>query len=253
MAGLDNLNSNLLARLEARVAKLEMAPAATNTAIGRSGLLVYDGGVITIENGGLDVTGSASISGTLNVTGTTSLSGSTSMSGPTDVSGAFTVTGVTKLNGNTTINGTLTVTNNTDITGRLIVTGNMATRGTLSVEGVTTLRNDLILTTGAEITAGATHLYPSGRAVFGSFVIDPASAKPIDTPYGAIYADGSGISLYQSAMEQISVGGGEINAQAGGKILSLSNSGFRVLSLPTTSSAANVYYDSGTGYFYVKS
>lgn len=158
MAGLDNLNSSPMRRMSSQLRSLNTAPAATNTAIGRAGMEVYDGGVIDITNGGLNVTGTATISGTLTGSGDFDWSGSVNLTGPTDIAGDLDVAGPTT------------------ITGTLDVSGAMKTTSTLSVEGVTTLKNDLNVTTG-QINVGAMTIDPSaagGSIQFsgGSFVAE---------------------------------------------------------------------------------
>lgn len=88
-----------------------------NSSIGRAGIRVYDGGVITIENGGLrvigwiDVDGEIRVAGTLRGTGELvwtgkiTASGQTDLTGPTKVTGAFTVDGLTKLLKTLTVEG----------------------------------------------------------------------------------------------------------------------------------------------------
>jgi hypothetical protein len=103
--------------------------------------------VITIENGGLSVTGTATITGTLQADGTIAFTGTLTQSGPS------TFTGDTKLNGPTHINGA------TDI------------KGSLSVEGASTLKGNLSVTGSGKITAGNTVIDPSasnGGVTFAS-------------------------------------------------------------------------------------
>lgn len=70
-----------------------------NAAIGSAGMRVYDGGWITIENGGLSVTGQATVTGQLGGSGTLDwagpwfLKGLGSISGNVDISGLLSVTG----------------------------------------------------------------------------------------------------------------------------------------------------------------
>ena len=168
MAGLDDLSRGELADILRRLRILETASPLQNASIGSNGLRVYDGGVITIENGGLNVTGSGTFVGTLNANGTITFTGTFNQSGPT------TFTGDTKLNGPTHINGATDVTGNTTVTGDFKVTGPThlegATdiKGTLSVEGATTLKGDMTLTTG-KIKAGGMTIDPAadgGSVVF---------------------------------------------------------------------------------------
>ena len=147
MAGLDDLSRGELADILRRLRILETASPLQNASIGESGLRVYNGGVITIENGGLNVTGTATITGTLQADGTITFTGTFNQSGPT------TFTGDTKLNGPTHINGA------TDI------------KGALSVEGASTLKGNLDVTGSGKITAGNTVIDPSasnGGVTFAS-------------------------------------------------------------------------------------
>lgn len=179
MGAVDNLAGNeALADLVRRVRRLENGTPLNNSSIGRGGLRIYNGGGITIENGGLSVTGSATISGVLeasgsiNMSGTFTATGTVRLSGSTDIWGPLTVTGdtdldgLTTINGDTTVTGQLNVTGNTTIAGDTTVTGDfnvngpMKTTGTLDVEGVTTLKNDLNVT-------------GSGKIKFGDMTIDP--------------------------------------------------------------------------------
>ena len=147
MAGLDDLSRGELADILRRLRQLETASPLQNASIGANSLRVYDGGVITIENGGLRVTGTATITGTLQADGTITFTGTFNQSGPT------TFTGDTKLNGPTHINGA------TDI------------KGSLSVEGASTLKGNLSVTGSGKITAGNTVIDPSasnGGVTFAS-------------------------------------------------------------------------------------
>ena len=216
MAGLDNLNSSPMRRMAARTRSLETTPAATNTAIGRDGMEVYDGGVIDITNGGLNVTGTATISGTL--TG----------------SGDF------------TWSGTVDITGNVTTTGQLNVDGPMKTTDTLSVEGVTTLKNDLNVTTGGKITAGNTVIDPSasnggvtfvsGGGVGGSggavALRGSSNAGVLADTIASLFCDANAVTVSSSAITISGV---------------LKNPG-----MSTTASAANVYYDPSDGRFYYK-
>jgi len=147
MAGLDDLSRGELADILRRLRQLETASPLQNASIGSNGLRVYDGGVITIQNGGLNVTGTATITGTLQADGTIAFTGTLTQSGPS------TFTGDTKLNGPTHINGA------TDI------------KGSLSVEGASTLKGNLSVTGSGKITAGNTVIDPSasnGGVTFAS-------------------------------------------------------------------------------------
>ena len=196
--------------MSSQLRSLNTAPAATNTAIGRDGMEVYDGGVITIINGGLDVTGTATISGTL--TG----SGNLNWSGPVSVTG------------------------NVTTTGSLDVNGPMKTTSTLSVEGVTTLKNDLNVTTGGKIIAGGMTLDPltdGGSMLFsGGGGIHGAS--------GSTWLKGAGnAGLFSDDY---------VSIFAGSVWIDVKSDGVHFNGMPTTSSAANVYYDPTTKILYYK-
>lgn len=162
-----NLAKGNLKEIPKKIREQRYATPLNGSAVGRKGLRVYDGGWIRIENGGLQVTGTAIISGVLDVTGTTNLSGTTNISGPLNVTGATTisgsldVTGPTNLdglltiNGDTTITGLLDVTGDTTITGLLNIEGDTTISGTLDIDGVTTLNNDLNVTNSGEINVGS--------------------------------------------------------------------------------------------------
>lgn len=138
-----------------------------SASVGRGRLRFYDGSVLLIENGALNVTGTATIAGTLDVTGTTNLKGQTSVTGPMEISGTTTITGSTNIMGElnvtgpTTLDGQTEIGGDTTITGLLDVTGPMSTKDTLSVEGVTTLKNDLNVTEGGKIKAGNLEIEPA--------------------------------------------------------------------------------------------
>lgn len=165
--------------LERRIRRLERANPLSSSSLGRGRMRFYDGSELLIENGALNVTGSATISGVLDVSGRTNLKGQTSVTGPMEISGTTNITGntnimgelnvtgpttldgVTDIGGDTTITGQLDVTGDTTLSGKLDVTGPMTTKGTLSVEGVTTLKNDLNVTEGGKIKAGNLEIEPA--------------------------------------------------------------------------------------------
>lgn len=89
--------------------------------IGSAGLRVHSGGFITIENGGLDVTGTATVAGVLTgsgtldwwgpsiLRGTVNVTGDIYTSGQMGIAGLLTVAGATTLNGAVTMNNDLTL------------------------------------------------------------------------------------------------------------------------------------------------
>jgi len=116
--GVNHLGSS---GLEQRIAGLQrdlrrVARATLqNSSIGRAGLRVYDGGWIRIEDGGLQVTGTASVSGRLEGDGTfdwlgpVNLKGAQSVTGPSTFIGQMIVNGPWDLNGNGSITGDVAV------------------------------------------------------------------------------------------------------------------------------------------------
>ncbi|WP_426979235.1 hypothetical protein ACQCSU_08130 [Pseudarthrobacter sp. O4] len=227
MGQINNLNSSDIPDIFRRLRILEMASPLNNAAIGRSGLLVYDGGVITIENGGLNVTGTATISGVLNADGTVTLSGTVAISGP------LTVTGATHLNGVTDIAG------NTTVTGDFTTNGPMKTTGTLSVEGVTTLKNDLNVTTGGKIKAGGLTMDPS-----------VASGALVFSNGAQVFTDASSIQVYKgTSVVQVENGTAKVQGD-GSHWLKVDANGVTIGGLPTTTQPANLYQDPATGRLY---
>ncbi|MGO4384606.1 hypothetical protein [Specibacter sp. RAF43] len=204
MSLINDLSKSQLDQIIRRLRALENAAPMNNAAIGRSGLLVYDGGVITIENGGLDVTGSAKISGTLDVTGT------------------ITQTGTSTFTGTTNLNGPTHITGDTDVTGKLDVTGPMATKGTLSVEGVTTLKNDLNVNAGKKVNLGSISLESGG-----------ATGGQINLVGGALSSSASFGTLLVSTVLEV---GGTTELKLSAPILTIT-------SLPTTTQKPNLYVD----------
>lgn len=238
MSNIKDLSQGNLGANRDAIRELQFSSNQNHSAIGRSGLLVYDGGVITIENGGLDVTGSATISGTLSASGNIDMSGvftasgEVNLNGPTAIAGDTTVTGDFTVTGPTALNGTTTVAGDTTVTGAFDVDGPMTTTSTLSVEGVTTLKNDLNVTTG-KIVAGDVTIDPSyfdGSLKFanGSYLAA--------TPNGAQLVKGSGAVTVSTSQADMGVGLNAIIVNTTGTFLN---------NLPTTTEPANMHVTSG--------
>jgi cytoskeletal protein CcmA (bactofilin family) len=161
------MNTGNLKELERRIKRLERANPLSASSLGRGRMRFYDGSELLIENGALNVTGSATISGVLNVSGQTNLSGQVSVTGPMNITGTTTIGGNTNITGElnvtgpTTLDGITDIGGDTTVSGLLDVTGPMSTKGTLSVEGVTTLQNDLNVTSGGKIKAGNLEIEPA--------------------------------------------------------------------------------------------
>ncbi|QYF89708.1 hypothetical protein [Arthrobacter sp. PAMC25284] len=214
MGQLDNLTQSELPAILRRLDKLERATPTNNSAIGRDGLLVYNGGVITIENGGLNVTGTATITGTLQADGTIAFTGTLTQSGPS------------------------TFTGNTTVAGNLNVNGPMKTTGTLSVEGVTTLKNDLNVTTG-KVKAGGMTMDPS-----------VASGALVFSNGAQVFTDATSIQVYKgTSVVQVENGTARVQGD-GSHWLKVDANGVTIGGLPTTTQPANLHQDPATGRVY---
>jgi len=220
MGKLNDLTAGNMRDILRRLSRLENASPLSSSSIGRGRMRFYDGSVLLIENGALQVTGTATISGVLDVSGRTNLKGQVSVTGPMTISGTTTITGNTSItgelvvtgpttldgitdiggdttitgdldvNGPATVNGKMDIKGPTTISGKLDVTGAMATKGTLSVEGVTTLKNDLNVTTGGKIKAGNLEIEPAngGQINFSGGAIAVGS-------FGMLITHTNGVSL----------------------------------------------------------
>lgn len=258
MGQIDNLNQGTINDILRRLRQLEFNTNQNAMGIGRGGIDVYGGGGITIENGGLVVTGSATITGVLEATGTINMSGvftatgDVNLNGPVDIAGNTTITGdVTSAGhftqtGPTDLNGVTTVAGDTTVTGDFTVNGPMKTTGTLGVEGVTTLKANLNVISGGKIIAGGLSLDP--LATGGSLVF--AGGGGVQGQSGITVMKGFGnAGFLSSTMASMFAGSNSINVEAG--IIDITGP-IKNTGMPTTSSAANVYYDSSSGQLYYK-
>jgi hypothetical protein len=218
----DNLNDSQVPDILRRLARLETASPVNNTAIGRGGVTVYDGGVIDIENGGLIVNGTATIHGVLNADGTISFTG------PVTIAGPLTITGTTNITGDVTSTGTFTNNGPTNLNGAT------KTTGTLSVEGVTTLKADLNVTTG-KIKAGGLTVDPSASG--GSIVFSG----------GGGVQGVSGVTAMKGAGNAGVITNNTAAVFAGASQLTVGDGYVTIDGLPTVSGvAANLYMDPST-------
>lgn len=158
-----------------RVAKATMQ----NGAIGNAGLRVYDGGWITIENGGLDVEGTASVSGLLTGNGTFDWWGPWFMRGNGQIIGSVAISGAV------TLNSTLTVSSGQIRAGDVTVTptgGGRVQVGAMQIDGAST---GTIRSSGAVTVegGGSTSLRVVGRTttsdllVFGDITAETLSVS----------------------------------------------------------------------------
>ncbi|PVE94986.1 hypothetical protein [Microbacterium sp. TPD7012] len=109
-----------------------------NTSISRANFTVRDGGHIIIENGGLDVTGSANITGALNGSGTIDWTGPSIFRGTLNVTGNSAFSGTMYIGGVTTLATTLNVLGGLIQAGAVTITptgGGMIQLGSLQIDG----------------------------------------------------------------------------------------------------------------------
>ena len=207
-----------LDKLEAFMRQSKLAAAS----VGRSGMRIYDGGYLRIENGGLEVIGTAHISGTLSVTGQANFSGQVGISGPLNVTGTTTIGGNTDITGElnvtgpTTLDGVLDIGGDTTITGQLDVEGDTEISGTLDITGDTTVASDFEITSGGLFKSGVTEIAPTGRAEFGDFIIDPSSNRLIQAPGGWLFSNGPDqMGLASSGTSSIDLSGSRVQLSYG--------------------------------------
>ena len=116
------------------VVRRQTIAAMQNAAIGEDGLRIYDGGVLLIENGGLDVTGTADITGRLEGSGVLDWTGSVYFRGPTGVQGNFAVSGPSNITGTLTVGGATTLNGNVTLNSNLSVGSGQITAGSVVLD-----------------------------------------------------------------------------------------------------------------------
>jgi hypothetical protein len=250
MGAVNNLNQGDVAEIWRAIRQLQVATPLNSASIGSGGMRVYDGGVITIQNGGLSVTGTATILGTLIASGIINFTGTVTISGPLTVSGLTTVTnslvvaaggkitaGTIELNPDGSAKfGTMTISPAGKITsGSAEINADGSVKfGTFLIDtaGKVTLANDLTVTSAGKIIAGGVTIDPtyfSGAVKFtnGSYVAA--------TPNGAQMVQGSGglgVSTTQAFLSFI--GGGSAIATSTGLTLTMGSQSVAVTSSGTT-------------------
>ncbi|MGH3651548.1 hypothetical protein [Glutamicibacter sp.] len=198
--GKHNLKDPTFADIFRRLKRLETNTMLASASVGRGRLRFYDGSVLLIENGALNVTGTATISGVLDVSGITNLKGQVSVTGPMEISGTTNITGNTNIMGELNVTGPTTLDGITDIGGDTTITGLLDITGDTTVDG-----NFEILGNGL-FKAGVTQIEPNGKATFGDFIIDPSSNKLIQAPGGWLFSTGPGsIGLADSGTSSVNL------------------------------------------------
>lgn len=178
-----------------RVARATMQ----NSAIGRAGLRIYDGGWLRIENGGLQITGTAIVSGRLEGSGTFD------WTGPMNLRGSQSVTGPTTFTGQVTVNGPWDLNGDGDISGNVDVTGDITVLG-------------------------------GGLIKVGNIVLDPSvNGGTIKVGAHSIYVNGAVLTIVHSNGAQVVLNNSGASLVGGGKSLSLQTTGAFLSGLPTVS------------------
>jgi len=156
MAGLDDLKRHdEFRKMWAAIHEIRYATNLNRASLGRGGLRVHSGGVITIENGGLVVTGTAEIIGRLIASGLVNFIGDVVITGPLDVSGPADVSGI------------MTVLNDLIVaSGGRIKAGSIELRPDGSASFAT-----LTISPAGKITSGSAEINPDGSAKFGETTI----------------------------------------------------------------------------------
>lgn len=213
-----------LRRLRRDVDRLQTATPLQNASIGSGGLRVYGGGVITIQNGGLSVTGFAQISGELRGNGTINWTGPVNFSGPVQITGTLDVTASTRLRGETTIEGIAKLLSELQVQGKITAGNVVVEQNKITVGGgsspATLQDGALSFGTGGTVAAdvsnngvrmavggnqvyvgtGAASIQVGSQSVlvtasgvfFPNLQTTPKSLTPENNPIGSVFADGSG-------------------------------------------------------------
>ncbi len=202
MAGLDDLSRGELEGILKRLRALETAAPLQNASIGAGGVRVHSGGVITIQNGGLYVTGTAEIIGTLIASGIIDFTGDVTISGPLNVTGLMTLAG--------------------DL---VVASGGKITAGTIELnpDGSAKFGTMTISPTG-KITSGSAEINPDGSVKFGTFLIDTAGKVTLAndlnvTTGGKIVAGNTTISPSASNGGVEFVSGGGVGGNGGSVVV----------------------------------
>lgn len=209
----DNLNASELKDLARRITALERATPLNNASIGRNGLRVHSGGVITIQNGGLSITGTAEVIGALIGSGQLTWTGNVSFTGPVDLEGDVAITKTLDVTAGAVFRSTL------NTVGASAFGGTVSIVGALRLRSETTLEDDLTVTSGGKITVGNMKI---GEGTHGS-------GKGISfTNGGAVSANSNSVEVYAASGGLLSVGTGSSALYHGANGVIADGSGVRV-------------------------
>ncbi|MET4095106.1 hypothetical protein [Arthrobacter sp. UYCu712] len=236
MAKIRDLTQGTLGQAARQAHRDRYATPMNGASIGRGGLRVYGGGVITIENGGLKVTGTAEIIGRLIASGIIDFTGDVTVSGPMDVSGI------------------LTVTNNL-----IIASGGKITAGSIELNPDGSAKfGSLTISPAGKITSGSAEINPDGSVKFGALTIDTAGkvtagGVSLDPNYfdGSVrFSNGTYLAATPNGAQLVKAGGGAVTVSAaqadmgaGAYAVIVNGNGVSMLGLPTTPNKPNLYMD----------
>jgi hypothetical protein len=182
MSIIDNQAQGNIRDFDRRLRALEYASNMNSAAIGRGGIRVHSGGMITIENGGLRVTGTAEIIGRLIASGLVTFIGDVVISGPLDVSGTVDVSGV------------MTVLNDLEIaSGGLFKAGDIELRPDGSAKF-----GSMEIDPSGKITSGSATINPDGSAEFGNMSIDTTGVVKVGSAMTLDPTESSGALVFSN-------------------------------------------------------
>lgn len=188
-----------------RAARRQAREASTSTplnssSVGRGGIRVHSGGVITIENGGLKITGTGSLEG----------------------SGTFTWIGPINLDGDVGITKTLDVTAGATFRSTLNTVGASAFGGTVDIVGTTRLRAATTLEADLTVENGGKIIVP-GAEPMTIGPVDGGNAGISFTSGGRVLAGTGGILLLGAdGLARIAASGGAASMSVGTKGVTVS-------------------------------
>ncbi|PRB78236.1 hypothetical protein CQ012_02275 [Arthrobacter sp. MYb214] len=217
-----NLAKSNLKSIPKQIRAQRYATPQNGSAIGRKGLRVYDGGWIRIENGGLEVTGTAFITGRLISNGENIFNGTTEMNGPTTVAGDFEIVAggqfkagdsIINPDGSAQFGGLDISPDGTLEAGQFKLNPDgSADFGTLGIDadGVLTVRNDVNVEEGGEINVG-TNMTLTPSADGGSISFQDGSRVTSVAGTVQVKSSASGIG-FTAGLNTASIGAGPTGA-----------------------------------------
>jgi hypothetical protein len=181
MGKINDLTQGNLGEADRQAHRDRYATPMNGGSIGRGGLRVYDGGVITIENGGLRVTGTAEIIGTLIASGVINFTGDVNISGPLDVTGLVTL-----------------------MSDLVVASGGKITAGSIELNPDGSAKfGSMTISPAGKITSGSAEINPDGSAKFGSTTISPDGTIAFGPGLSVTPDNGAGDAAIMNGASQI--------------------------------------------------